>query len=87
MNMKTPIRYAAILALTVGCVSLFAASKYCDLSETYGTSSSSNSPNQQKQCLCHNAGPNLQKKTLCLPPSAYNAHIKKGDTPGPCPTN
>jgi hypothetical protein len=85
MNIKNTVR--SILAaglLTAGAATLWAAGK-CNVPENYQTQSTSNSPNKQKQCLCHDAGPNLKKKTLCLPEGAYNAHIKKGDTPGPCP--
>jgi hypothetical protein len=83
MNLKNAVRNtAAVVAVTAGLATVAWA---CDLSESYMTASDSNSPNQKKQCLCHNAGPNKQKKTLCLPPGAYAAHIKKGDSAGPCP--
>jgi hypothetical protein len=65
---------------------LLFAKQYCNLSVDYGvTSSSSNSPTEKKVCICHNAGPNTAKKTLCLPPPAAQAHLNHGDAAGPCP--
>jgi hypothetical protein len=85
MNLKNAFRNTvAVVAVTAG-IATMAWAKTCDLPANYMASSDSNSPNQKKQCLCHNAGPNLQKKTLCLPPGAYKAHIRHGDTAGPCP--
>ena len=84
MNIKNTVRSIMVASLiTAGAATLWAATR-CDVPENF-QASSSNSPSEGKKCLCHNAGPNLQKKTLCLPPGGYNAHIKKGDAPGPCP--
>src|SRR5712692_10962102 len=59
-------------------------SPYCPLPVHYGlTSSSTNSPEKGPgplKALCHK-GSGVQKIILCLPPSAYNAHIQHGDTP------
>ena len=97
MNIKNTVK--SILAaglITAGAASLWGGAAKCGVPEGYmATNSTSksdngdgNSPNNAKQCLCHNAGPNLQKKTLCLPPNAYQAHIAQHvDTPGPCPAN
>ena len=87
MNIKNTVK--SILAaglITAGGASLWGGAAKCSVPENFQGDSSTKSPPNEKQCLCHNAGPNLQKKTLCLPPSAYQAHIAQHvDTPGPCP--
>jgi hypothetical protein len=81
MNMKTPLKRLLLAAIMVGFAVPMLLAATCDLSETYGvTSANSNSPNQQKQAVCHKG-----KKTLFLPPPAAQAHINHGDHPGACP--
>lgn len=47
---------------------------------------------QNKVAVCHHAPPPRsgqparRHKTLMLPPGAVAAHLRHGDTPGPCPT-
>jgi hypothetical protein len=59
-------------------------SKKCPLPDNYLlTTNNVQSPEQPGPlaAVCHN------KKILCLPPKAYNAHIQHGDQPlGPCTT-
>ena len=67
-----------------------AAATYCPLPVDYGlssstssTSSTTNSPEKGPgplKALCHK-GTGVPKIILCLPPSAYNAHIQHGDIP------
>src|SRR2546430_384209 len=61
-----------------------ASTAYCPLPVDYGlASSSTNSPEKGPgplKALCHK-GTGVPKIILCLPPSAYNAHIQHGDIP------
>lgn len=84
MNLKNAVKYTFAVGAVVAGMATFAWA--CDLPENYmATTSSTASPNNEKVCVCHNAGPNKQKKTLCLPKPAADAHLRKGDAPGPCP--
>lgn len=86
MNTKNTVRSMLAASLIVAGAATLWAGTQCSVPENFQTTSDKNSPKSQKQCLCHNAGPNAQKKTLCLPPGAYQAHINNHqDTPGPCP--
>jgi hypothetical protein len=87
MTLKNPLKRSIVAATVAACAVPLLIASACNLSESYGTSStsSSNSPNQKKVCICHHAGHSGHRKTLCLPPPAANAHLRQhDDTPGPC---
>jgi mannose/fructose-specific phosphotransferase system component IIA len=88
MILKIASKRRAIAAAIVAGLSLpMLVAAYCNVPENYmTTSSSTNSPNQKKVCICHHAD-SRRTKTLCLPPPAADAHLKQhADTAGPCPT-
>ena len=89
MNPKMSLKRALLASAAIACALPMAMYAYCNVSSADDASSSknSNSPNQQKVCVCHNAGPHVAKKTLCLPAPAAQAHRNHGDAAGPCPNS
>jgi hypothetical protein len=86
-KMNTRLRLGLFCGLVIVAIVSFAFAKtYCPLSTTYGlTTTSSTTPTKPGplKAICHHPTPDQSTvfNILCLPPSAYNAHLQHGDTP------